>query len=105
MSAVDQVRTAVSRRSFLRTATLAAGGAALGQGCGDSGSKGGDSFTVVALPDTQNYAKDHPEIFMDQTRWIADNRDSLQIAFVTHLGDIVNNGPSQRPPPGDRGFH
>ncbi len=33
-----------------------------------------------------------PEIFEAQTRWIVQNRDSLNIVFVTHVGDFVQNG-------------
>lgn len=54
------------------------------------------TFTVVALPDTQIYADDHPELFDAQTAWIADRVDELGIAFVTHLGDVVDNGPNER---------
>lgn len=50
----------------------------------------GEAFTVVALPDTQYYSQDYPEIFAAQTRWIVENRDAWNIQFVTHLGDIVN---------------
>ena len=49
-------------------------------------------FTIVALPDTQFYSQSYPNIFIDQTQWIVDNRGSLNIAFVTHLGDVVQNG-------------
>lgn len=53
-------------------------------------------FTIIALPDTQNYVSfaggGTPEIFAAQTRWIVRNRDSLNIVFVTHLGDFVQNG-------------
>jgi len=48
-----------------------------------------DSFKIVLLPDTQHYSESYPEIFYSQTRWIADNSDS--IAFVLHLGDITNH--------------
>jgi len=55
-------------------------------------------FTIIALPDTQNYVSNQgggtPEIFDAQTRWIVENRDSLNIVFVTHLGDFVQNGDS-----------
>lgn len=51
----------------------------------------GFDFTVVALPDTQTYAKNYPEIFYAQVQWIVDNAEKERIAFVTHLGDIVNN--------------
>ena len=48
-------------------------------------------FTVAVLPDTQFYSQTYPEIFLAQTRWIADNRTARSIAFVTHLGDVVQN--------------
>ena len=47
-------------------------------------------FTVVALPDTQNYSEAHPGQYMAQTQWIAANAASENIVFVTHLGDFVN---------------
>jgi hypothetical protein len=47
-------------------------------------------FTIVALPDTQHYSESFPGIFTAQTQWIAQNVASRNIAFVTHLGDIVN---------------
>jgi PKD repeat protein len=53
-----------------------------------------DEFTVIALPDTQYYSANYPEIFRSQTEWIADNRDALNIRMVIGLGDIVNNGSS-----------
>lgn len=54
------------------------------------------SFTIVALPDTQKYAKANPEGFLAQTEWIAANRASRNIACAMHLGDITdNNKPEQ----------
>lgn len=49
-------------------------------------------FRVIALPDTQNYSEFHPGIFTGQTNWIKANVSSQSIVFVTHLGDIVNEG-------------
>jgi hypothetical protein len=49
-----------------------------------------DDFVIVVLPDTQKYSESYPEIFEDQTQWIVDNRDALNIAYVAHEGDIVN---------------
>lgn len=46
-------------------------------------------FTVVTLPDTQNYSERFPATFTAQTQWVVDNRDALDIAYVAHLGDIV----------------
>jgi hypothetical protein len=50
------------------------------------------SFSVVVLPDTQNYSAEYPEIFCEQTQWIVDHKKELNIVFVSHMGDLVNNG-------------
>ena len=47
-------------------------------------------FTVVVLPDTQYYSESFPATFAAQTQWIMDNRDTLNIEYVAHVGDIVN---------------
>jgi hypothetical protein len=49
-------------------------------------------FTLVALPDTQHYvdSANYP-LFTAQTQWIVANRQALNIAFVTHLGDLAQN--------------
>ena len=62
----------------------------------------GDDFTLVAIPDTQNYTdvrdatNDLPN-FVNQTEWIVGARESLNIAFVSHLGDVAQsyNGEPQ----------
>ncbi len=48
-------------------------------------------WTLVVLPDTQNYSENHPDIFTSQTQWIAENVQSRNISFVVHEGDITNN--------------
>ncbi len=48
-------------------------------------------FSIVLLPDTQNYSQYTPQIYNRQTQWIADNREKLKIAFVLHEGDLTNN--------------
>ena len=57
---------------------------------------GYDNFTIIVLPDTQNYVRQgYQEIFTNQTQWIMNNKDTLNIKFVMHEGDIVyhwNNG-------------
>ena len=54
-----------------------------------------EDFAIAVLPDTQNYASGDgggtPEIFKAQTQWIAENRESLNIVYVAHLGDCVNH--------------
>ncbi len=50
-------------------------------------------FTVIALPDTQHYSGDavNFQLFIDQTQWVLDEKDTRNIVLVDHLGDIVNN--------------
>ncbi|HSM84949.1 MAG TPA: carboxypeptidase regulatory-like domain-containing protein [Candidatus Limnocylindrales bacterium] len=52
----------------------------------------GDEFTIIALPDTQYYSRDFPDIFRAQTQWIADHVQDQNIKLVLGLGDIVDNG-------------
>ncbi len=51
---------------------------------------GGEDFTVVMLPDTQFYSETYPATFNAQTQWIVNNAAALNVAFVTHVGDVVN---------------
>jgi 3',5'-cyclic AMP phosphodiesterase CpdA len=50
-----------------------------------------ENFTIVVLPDTQHYSEVYPFIFENQTKWIVQNKDELNIVFVAHLGDLVQN--------------
>ena len=52
---------------------------------------GASDFTIIVLPDTQHYSDQFPEIYTSQTQWIAENKDDLNIVFVSHMGDIVQN--------------
>lgn len=53
-------------------------------------------FTVIVMPDTQFYACDcsggSPDTFTAQTAWIAAQREALNIRYVAHVGDCVQNG-------------
>lgn len=49
-------------------------------------------FTVIGLPDTQNYSEFFPSIYHRQTSWTVENRFELNTRFVTHYGDVVNHG-------------
>ena len=57
-------------------------------------------FSVIILPDTQYYVSNrhggNRHMFNTQIDWIVENRESLNIAFVLHLGDIVENGDIMR---------
>lgn len=52
-----------------------------------------NSFMLVALPDSQVYCAREPlnKYFYEQTDWIAENAERLNIKYVLHEGDIVNN--------------
>ena len=53
-------------------------------------------FTISVLPDTQFYSSTlHggvPAMFQSQTDWLVANRTNLNLQFVSHLGDITQNG-------------
>ena len=49
-----------------------------------------EPFKIVLLPDTQTYTVLYPEIFHSQTRWIAENAENENIAYVLHQGDITD---------------
>jgi hypothetical protein len=55
----------------------------------------GPDFTIGTLPDTQYYSENlngRSRHFFAQTQWYVDHRDTLNLAFVSHLGDIVDKG-------------
>ena len=60
---------------------LAAGPALAGDG----------EFTVIGIPDTQNYSDQYPAIFANQTSWVVSSMDAFDIRFVTHFGDLVQH--------------
>ena len=47
-------------------------------------------FSVIVLPDPQNYSESYPAIFNAQTQWIVNNSANYNIQFVLGEGDIVN---------------
>lgn len=66
------------------------------------------SFSIVVIPDTQHYlgqgTKRQPQstaevtnqVFDNHTRWIVDNLAAQRIAFVSHVGDIVDRNVPQQ---------
>jgi hypothetical protein len=51
-----------------------------------------EPFTIILIPDTQRYwTTGNEEIAYNQTKWIVENKDKLNIQTVVHLGDIVDN--------------
>ena len=78
----------VSRRTVLRTLAAGAGVATLGTPAGSTTTD--NYWTVVVLPDTQYNARNQ-RYSRAQTEWIVDNLDEENIAFVSHVGDVVHN--------------
>lgn len=53
---------------------------------------GGGAFSLVVLPDTQNYTYSNRQgIITQQAQWIVANRAALNTAFVAQIGDLVSN--------------
>lgn len=54
------------------------------------------NFSIVPVPDTQHYTGQVNggliNTFKAQTHWITNQKDALNIKYVSHLGDIVQNG-------------
>jgi hypothetical protein len=48
-----------------------------------------EGFSVVLLPDTQNYSEKFPDTYVAQALWIRQQAKEDNIKFVVHLGDIV----------------
>ncbi len=51
---------------------------------------GGPDFTLVAIPDPQNYASTYPLIYNAQMNWVVTNKTASNIKFVMSVGDNVN---------------
>jgi len=57
---------------------------------------GENAYTVAILPDTQDYTDTNlnngpPQTFYNMTNWLAANKESLNIQFVGHVGDVTQN--------------
>ena len=55
-----------------------------------------EDFTIVLIPDTQGYtlSTTNEFTFDQQTQWIVDQTDDLNVKFAIHLGDIVESWPN-----------
>lgn len=94
----------LTRRDFLRFGAAGMAGVAgavnfpmLGWGL-PLASPGSNFFTIAVISDTQNYVDvTHQQpfnvnFFLSQTKYLADNINKLNLAFVTHVGDVVQHG-------------
>lgn len=55
-----------------------------------------ESFTVVLIPDTQNYSEKFPDTYLTQTRWIRNLAACTNVKFAIHLGDIVQYSDAEQ---------
>ena len=48
-------------------------------------------YTIVLIPDTQNYTLNKKNIFhlKEQIQWIIDNKEKENIVLVSHVGDVI----------------
>lgn len=62
------------------------------------------AWSLVVLPDTQNYAKSSSNnaVLTQMTEWIRDHREAWQIQFVVQEGDLVNNNNTNNPTSGNQ---
>jgi len=71
---------------------------------------GVNSFTIAVISDTQYYADythqntNPPNLtyYTSQTRYLANSKDDMRLAFVTHVGDVVQHGDGTNGKPGDK---
>ncbi|TDQ38294.1 S-layer homology domain-containing protein [Aureibacillus halotolerans] len=47
-------------------------------------------YTFVWMSDTQYYSESYPYIYESQVEWIRDNKEAMDIRYVFHTGDIVD---------------
>ncbi|MGO4541727.1 S-layer homology domain-containing protein [Paenibacillus sp. 2TAB19] len=48
-------------------------------------------FSFVWMSDTQYYSESYPEIYEGNVNWIVDSQDEMNIKYVIHTGDIVDD--------------
>ncbi|OMD44138.1 S-layer homology domain-containing protein [Paenibacillus odorifer] len=47
-------------------------------------------FSFVWMSDTQYYSQSYPYIYQKNVKWIAENKDNLNLKYVIHTGDVVD---------------
>ncbi len=62
----------------------------------DTGVLDRSPFSIIVLPDTQNYAESYPETFTEQTAWIVDVADERNVLVVLHEGDITDDNDDEQ---------
>jgi hypothetical protein len=71
-----------------------------------------NSFTIAVISDTQNYTDygfqatlpPNRDYFIAQTQYLANQKDDMKLAFVTHVGDVVQHGDGTNGTPGNTAY-
>ena len=50
-----------------------------------------DEHSIAMMSDTQFYSQSNPEIFYKMTQYLVDNAKTLNLSYVIHAGDLVEN--------------
>lgn len=52
-------------------------------------------YSFVWMSDTQYYSESYPHIYAKMTQWVADNKEALNIQYVFHTGDLVDESDKE----------
>ncbi|WP_179232977.1 S-layer homology domain-containing protein [Paenibacillus rigui] len=52
-------------------------------------------FSMVWMSDTQYYSESYPEIYEGNVKWIVDHQKDMNIQYVIHTGDIVDEADKE----------
>ncbi len=50
-----------------------------------------DEYSIALMSDTQFYSKSNPDIFYKMTQYLVDNEKVLNLSYIAHTGDLVEN--------------
>jgi transposase len=52
-------------------------------------------YSFIWMSDTQYYSESYPQIFDKMTKWMAEAKDNLNLKYVFHTGDLVDEADQQ----------
>ena len=53
-------------------------------------------YTIAWMSDTQHYSNRFPDTFYAMTAYLRDSEKELNLKYVAHTGDLINNYGSER---------
>ncbi len=59
-----------------------------------AGSSASDDFTIIVIPDTQMHAQNAPNVMYSRFQWIANQKETRNIAFATSVVILFNTATS-----------